>query len=612
MRAYYLGRSATMTSIRNIAFLVLTAGLGIGAYLMINGPLLRGGAAEEERLPVTVEMTAESTGLPQARDAADTDGPDTLVDVTQPGRGDLGGGSDGSPVASTVIWPLTVDLTLTLDGSVDVPEGAQRLNWGAKAGVKGSVLGARRRGIAATVLFLYGPNEGRSLQTDGRGRFGATNLLPGISIVRVTTADGRSVEREVRLMSRTTLDFHVSFAGATTLEGTAKDERGVPIDGAEVRVDGRPTFTNAEGIFVISGVPPGTAQVSVRKEGFAHCTQKVGVGYSDVVIAKNFVIFMKKGAQLQITVNRSVGAAEPSLAYLMPAAGPGRSSDGRSFPWHEINPISIPPGGTAVVDGLPLDSVNVGLFHRGAVPSPASRNVRIHGGRTNAVAIDLLPAPTVRGVVLDAGKPASGASVTIQASDRGHATSRSMQQKGPLIANSMVVTTSPAAYDETRTDAKGNFFFTSHPDLITTYYATATSRDGLRRGVAVIEPGAKSLSIELEPIENKVGAFEIGLPGRFQGLPVEISVNGKPAEPYMLRPGQPLLIENLPYGHWDVGARWRGQDVVMRQNVIVGDSVPMVPGSLPEGAIRGQTEDERRRVLEAAEIEAAAFAPKLR
>ncbi|QDV08909.1 hypothetical protein Poly30_44640 [Planctomycetes bacterium Poly30] len=600
-----------MTSFRNIAFLTLTAGIGIGAYLLVQGPLLRGGEVRADELPVTIQLTAGPG--PDRSAAGSGDGASSELaplDLKSAERDtDFVGGDN---VGTTVIWPLEVELSLAIDGSVEVPEGAQPIKWGASAGLKGSVRGAGGQPTSATVEFLYGPNEGRVLTTDGRGRFGASNLLPGISVLRLTTGDGQTVEREVSLTSRTHRDFHINFAGTSYISGTVKDEQGRLVENAEVRLDGRPAFTNADGEFTFGNVPAGSAQVTVRKEGYARCSQNVGVGYRETVIPGNFVIFLQKGGDLRISINRTVGAVEPSLAYLMPAAGPGRSGDGRSFPWHEINPVEIPPGGSALVEGLPLDSVSVRVFHRGAVAKPESRNVRIHGQRENAVAIDLMPAPTVRGLVLDKGKPAVGARIEIEASDRAHATSQAMSQKGPYFAMNMVATTVPAAFNETTADAKGTFLFTSQPGLITTYYATATSRDGLRRGVAVIKPGDSNVAIDLQPIEDEAGALELVLPGRFQGLPVEVSVNGDPSDPFMLRPGEPLLIEDLPLGHWDIRARWRGTEVLSRQVVEVTGDTGQVTGSLPPGAIQGQTEDERQRALAAEEIAQESYGARQR
>ncbi|MFT6831842.1 MAG: hypothetical protein ACJAZN_002010 [Planctomycetota bacterium] len=600
-----------MNSIRNIVFLVLTAGLGIGAYLMVHGPFLRGADVAADQPSMTIVTTSgPNASEPRTSEAGGNDRDLVAVDPVPDERGAQSFGGDN--VGSTVIWPLELELSLAIDGRVEIPEGAQPIKWGATAGLKGSVLGAGGRSVGATVDFLYGPNEGRALQTDGRGRFGASNLLPGISVVRITTADGQTVEREVALTSRTQRDFHISFSGTSFISGTVKDEKAAVVEGAEVRLDGKLTFTNQDGEFTFSGVPGGSAHVTVQKEGYARSSQNVGVGYRQTVIPKNFVIFLEKGGDLQISVNRSVGAAEASLAYLMPASGPGRRSDGRSFPWHEVNPVKIPAGGSAVVKMLPQGSVSVRLFHRGAVPSPESKNVRIHPGRANAVAIDLKPAPTFQGVVMDDGEPAGGARVEIEASDRSQATSRAMKQKGPYFAMEMVVPTVPAAYSETVTDAKGQFFFTNLPGLITTYYATATSRDGKKRGVTVIAPGEQSLFIQLKKIEEDAGTLEVELPGRFQGLPVEVMINGKPADPFMLRPGMPLLLEDLPTGHWDVRAKWRGAEVIPRQVIQIGTEPAVVEGSLPGGAVQGQTEDERSRALKAHEIAPEAYAPRAR
>ena len=587
---------------RNIGFLALTAVLGVGALFMVRSPLLGGGAVDVENFPIVIEKSEPTGALPPR---LEIEGPGGVTPLRDPGALVKSGGSD-RPALSTVIWPLVVELSLAIDGSVDVPEGAQFIGWGANAGIKGSVRGSSGRGAPSRVEFVYGPNEGRALQTDDRGRFGANDLFPGISVVRVTTGSSLSIEREVRLMGRTEREFHISFASPSFVSGTVKDEKGALVQGAEVRLDGKLQFTNDSGEFSFSNVPGGSAHVVVRKEGYAHTSQNMGIGYRQTVLPKNFIIFLKKGGELQISVNRTVGAVEPSLAYLMPASGPGRSSDGRGFPWHEINPVEIPAGGSAWVKGLPLETLSVRLFHRGAAARPASKVVRMHGGRPNAVAIDLVPAPVVRGLVTSENQPAPGATIQIEAADRARATSQSMQQKGPRFALSMVVPTVPSAYNETVANAEGQFTFTSPSELAATYYATATSQDGTRRGVGVVPPGALEVKIALEPISEKTGSLEIELPGRFQGLPVEVRLRGAPGEPYMLRSGEPLLVEDLTLGHWYVKARWRGSDVITRRVVVVEgkskDEPATVRGTLPAGAIQGQTAAERDRAIAAEEI----------
>ncbi|MEM8711469.1 MAG: hypothetical protein AAGG01_10990, partial [Planctomycetota bacterium] len=178
-----------------------------------------------------------------------------------------------------------------------------------------------------------------------------------------------------------------------------------------------------------------------------------------------------------------------------------------------------------------------------------------------------------------------------------------MQQRGPRFAMEMVVATTPAAFDETKTDGQGRFSLTSHSELITTYYATVTSRDGARCGVAVIQPGPETVTISLEEIDDRDGAVEIELPGRFQGLPVDLTTDGTPGEPFLLRPGTPLTLEDLTPGAWRVTATWRGETVVKPTLVNVeADGTALLTGALPTGAIQGQTAEVRERAIAAREV----------
>ncbi|MEM1448425.1 MAG: carboxypeptidase-like regulatory domain-containing protein [Planctomycetota bacterium] len=574
---------------RNALFVGLVALIGVAALLVARDagrPLP--GPTEEQRTIVRRGPTSprETTAEPEARDVE-------LADLEREEAPTIDG--PGS-AATTVVYPLEVDLSLVLPGSIEVPDGVMPIRSDANAGIDGSVTAPDGTPGSAEILFVHGPNASRTLSTDARGRFGANDLLQGLSIVRVTTSEGFTAEREVHLAQLSTAYLHVSFANAAYVNGTVQDERGKALEGAEVRLDGRLAYTDAEGHFRFTGVPPDRVIAVVKKEGYAITRRVVGVGIRGRIQADRFIIQMKEAASLTIAVEQSIGTSDPAIAFLMPAGGPGVDAAEHGFPWYEVNPISIPSGGRAVVEGLPPTSVAVHLFHRGAVARPRSKTVRLYGGRTSNVVMQLQPAPALVGRVLDDGEPVKGARIVIEAADRATATSKALGQRTPRFALQMVVPPLSAAYQETVTDAKGEFVFTSNPDVRMAYYVTATSRDGKRRGIGVLAPGQSEITLSLDEATDAVGDLVVDLPGRFQGLPVELRVQGAPRDPFVLRPGVPLVVEDLESGTWRVKARWRGAEVVFGALVEVGEEPGRVSGELPTGAIQGQTEDERRRV----------------
>jgi hypothetical protein len=89
------------------------------------------------------------------------------------------------------------------------------------------------------------------------------------------------------------------------------------------------------------------------------------------------------------------------------------------------------------------------------------------------------------------------------------------------------------------------------------------------------------------------GVLELEFPGRVQGTPVELTVNGEPIDPGIVPLEQPLTIEDLEHGTWRLSGVWNGQELfggAGYQDVeIEGRARALV--QLPEGAIHGQDEE---------------------
>lgn len=578
-----------MASVRNVLLLTLAGGLGVGAFLFARMDVL--GEPTEDGSHVTVV----------ARDVAVADGsrpanaPGSGIELVDPGANKDRAESGPGDARTTVIYPLVVEASLMLPGSVTVPDGAMPFRSGNNAGIEGNILGSDGRPASATISFLHGPNEGRVLTTDSRGRYGANDLLPGRTVVRIQTASGSAVEREVRLTQLSVKPYGLSFAHPSTVSGTVKSEKGKELEGAEVYLDGRLTFTDGDGRFTYLGVPAGKVWVTTKKPGFATTRRSVGVGLGATVVASDFQIVMGPPASLEIGFKRPLGTADPSIAILTPSEGSVVGLAERAFPWHEVNPVRVPAVGSVIVEGLPDTSVTVHVFHPSGIAVPRSRNVRLYGGKKGRLMVELQPVPRIRGQVTLGGKAAAGVTIKAEPADQGGAMSRAMGLRNPRQLSEVIVPPLPVTGHDLKTDAKGQFSFPLHPDVVADYYVTATSKDGQHKGVGVVRPGESQVAIQLEPVRDDRGAIEIALPGRFQGLPVELRIQGEPQEPRVLRPGLPLRLEGLEYGVWRLRARWRGDEVLYGTDVEVGPTDAQVRGELPSGAIQGQTEAERQR-----------------
>lgn len=563
---------------------ILSGGLGRGAEPLSAGPwepVERAGGDPDAGVGLTGSSDEDSSRVVLAELASESEVP----------------AGAGSGSGTTVIYPLEVELTLLLRGTVEVPDDVMPIGADATAGLEGSLVGDNGNPAPGIVEFIYGPNTGRKIQAGAQGRFGASDLLQGASIVKVTAPGGKVAVREVVLAQLSMTELHISFASVASVAGTITDGAGEPLEAAEVRSDGRVVYTDPDGVFRLGAVPAGKVLVTVRKPGYATTRRAVGVGFRQRVQPADFKIALGEAATLEVGLARSLGSVAPGYAILTPTAGSGGAAiPGGGFPWYEVNPVEIPRGGRGVVTGLPLGAVAVRAFKDGALAIPPSKNVRLKTGAANVVIIDLEPAPVVRGVVLDGGEPVKNARVTVEAADRTTASSKILGQRSPRTFLEVVMPPIPGAFQALRTDSRGRFEFSPHPAALTAYYVTATTKDGTRSGVGVVTQGTKEVTVSLQDAEVLTGEVEVNLPGRFQGLPVEVRIQGAPEGEQVLGAGAELILGDLERGTWRVTASWRGIQVVPGTVLEVGEERARVRGSLPSGAIRGQTAEERLRV----------------
>lgn len=584
-----------MRSNQKTLFLALTCAVAAAAVAALkSGTVLAPTPGEAEAAPAPTRREGAPARPPVAGEAERAD----LVDVRAP-RGEARA-EDGAPLGpggTTVIYPLEVELSLGLSQTIAVPDGAEPIRTGANARIEGAVLGSSGQPLDATIEFIQGPNQGRTLRTDAEGRFGASDLWPGLSLVRAKGPNQLTVEREVPLGYRSSSQLHISFANASTVAGTIKDERGRPIAGALVKVDGRPSYTTEDGIFSVSGVPAGRPLIVVEMEGYALARRSAGLGLRTNIAPESLVITLAEQASLTISTGRRAGIEGPSYAVLLPAGGADFGGGDTGFPWFMVNPIEVPASGSVTVDALPPGPLTLRLFHGGARSRPELKTVHLHSGRTESVTIDLEAGPTLRGTVLRDGEPVPGAIVTLEAANQTVASTAGIGERNPRALLGLVVPRIPTARDEARADAKGRFQFSRDADAVTTYYLRARTANGDLVGAAAVAPGQSEVVVEVAPPRKVEGKLVLRLPTtRHQGLPVEVRVNGAPRDPGVVRATEDLVIEGLERGLWMVEAQWRGKSVLTQMSVQIGERPHEVRvPTLPEGAVAGQTAEERRR-----------------
>jgi len=497
--------------------------------------------------------------------------------------------------ASTVEHPLEVRLVLVKEGSFDGGELPPPRS-DANASLRGFLRGAKGTGTPGKVTFVAGPNQGRELRTDSGGRFGATDLYQGLSFVRIETDSGLSSERELTLrqLSRSELNLDMSRPAAAYVSGKVTDLSGSPLEGAEVRMDGGRTLTDFNGEFEFPRITPGKVPATVKKHGYATSYQLFHVVHGRAISRDKLTFVLHPSVDLELRLEAAVGSPGPVQVFILPVGGRsvGTQLGARTFPWHELNPVLVHPGGSTLLEGLQEGHVSILAFHPGAVASPPLVNKNLVPGRQNQHLIRLRAASAViRGLVKGVdGRPLRGARVRLEDPARTYASSQAMQQRRPDFMLGAVVPHMPAAVQETTTDRMGRFVLTSYPEISPKgYYLTVESPDGKARAVQAVTNAGVDLEIELEEVEESAGRLLVHMGGRYQGLPIDATINGQPLERFTLPADEQLLLDGLVPGLWRLEVWWS------RDQLVPGKQLRIEPGRdttellvLPLPAIEGR------------------------
>jgi hypothetical protein len=499
--------------------------------------------------------------------------------------------SDSPESFTTVVFPLEVELELVHTNESPQAAGVPARGSGAKAQIKGTIRDTRNAGVRAEIEFVAGSNQGRILYCDGSGEFGARDLNPGISIVRVSGPGIAGSEREVMLRQDRETLFNLSYARPQRVAGTVYDRESKPIAGASVSFDGQKTTTDENGVFELGAVALGDALVVIQKPGYAGVRQKSQVSIGAAVDASKLKFLLEPGAHLTVSVVETINTSEEAWLYILPI-GAGQE---RKFPWHTKNPVRVWPGGSVTIDDLPPGMVSLRLFHAGAVAKPASSSVLLGPGDTTSVDLHLEPAPVVQGVVMDGKSPAPAAKVVLEAPDRTAAMLALFGESNYLFLENDVFPSLPPAVQSVTTNGLGEFVLNANEWAAPVRYLSATSQDGKRVAHAVLKPGDKTATLALAPVESGSGALRLVTQTRYQPLPVKVIVDGTPRDPMLLPKGRDLSIGSLPRGSWLVTVRWNGEKLIFRAPIQLEGEVSM-DVALPQGAIDGQDDDTRKRV----------------
>jgi hypothetical protein len=564
-----------------IVGLVVLASLVVGLRFFVGTSVP---ASEPPREIVAAPPPVESTAgavksAAEVQAPAETTGDENLVVV-------------GDPTKTNVAWAAKLSLELVQPAGLPRSSGMATLGSGANARFVGSVRDGRGEPVAAQLNFIAGPNKGRALSTNTAGKFGASDLYPGLSVVEIDGPGYLDARREVRLRggSETTLNLGFGLPGA--VGGRVIDREDKPIAGATIEVDGQIAFSDLDGKFLLSSVPSGLdLECIVSMQGFAAHSELVTVSANKA--NADLVFRLMPGASLDVEVPEAVGAPGEASIVLMNQ----NTFGSRSFPWRLKNPIPITPGSRVRIDDLPPGvRVRIYVFHTGAYAKPEYQEALLQEGSTQAAIVHLEPAPVVVGTVRTRdGLIVQGAKVRLEAPDRVGSTVSYFEQTS-MFLESEVLPNFPMGLQETLSDHNGRFEFTSFPKQAPKRYLIAESVDGKLSGSVVVGPEDETVNVVIGPSGSGNSLLKIEFPGRHQAIEVLCSVQGAPRDPFLLPAHDPLVLEGLAPGTWRLKATWNGQDVPMDKSVgepglfvLQGETTQLL--RLPRGAIDGQDED---------------------
>lgn len=482
---------------------------------------------------------------------------------------------------TTVLWPLEVHLDLVRPAVLpDVP--GTPLGSGNTARMRGRIADIYGDGAQATIEFVGGPNRGRALTTGADGSFGANDLYPGLDIVTVTGPSILGSKREIVLRQGKETLLNIAYGQPGGAQGRVLDARNEKVAGATVTIDGQSTLTDASGDFYLPRIAAGAeVLVEIDHPDYAPFRSEMGIARSFVAEASRMVFNLEDPASLVLELGADIGGPGPAQVVLVPTHG----GMNRSYPWYRVNPIALGPA-PVTIERLPPGSFHVYAFRPGAVGDPPRSRLTLTAGETRAHVVGLRAAPTVRGRVVDDGQVVPGATVRLVAADPVRATLDVFREES-LFLEAEVLPPLPAARQEVRADVNGEFVLTGYGERSAWRLLEAVDPAGERRAVLAIGPDDEQVEVELEPVAAGHATLQLLLSGRFQSLPVQVVVDGRPREPFELPPDRDLELDDLAAGTWDLRVTWWAEELLQVDGLRIED-VTQRSLTLPDAARTGQ------------------------
>jgi len=375
--------------------------------------------------------------------------------------------------------------------------------------------------------------------------------------------------------------------------GRVQDASGTGLEGARVVIDGTQVITDGDGGFYLGSVAAGTVLCEVEHEGFARYEELVAVAGGQTMPKERMTFTLKPAAELRVVVQGNAGGPGPAWIYVFsdrPEYTSASAYRNESYPWHKVNPVQAFPGTPVTISGLRPEIVKVHVFRPGARALVKTVNLATS---LRDIVMELRPAPTLTGTVLERGQPVFGAKVKLEAPDRVRATLGYFTEPSYFLETA-VIPNLPPGLQETTTDAQGRFVLSAWADTSPVRYLEARGPGGGTWAGRFVRPEDQNVRLELGAVDLGESTLLVDFPGRHQGLPVELWIGGAPSATSVLGPEEDLEVSNLVAGRWKIAASWHGAPLQAPAEIEIEDVQRHTIALLPE-CIQGQTEEQWRR-----------------
>ncbi len=528
------------------------------------------------------------------------------------GNGDANDAGAQNPLATTVAWPVEIELDLIAPIDVPVVAGVEALGSGKRARLRGQIFGRSGVGVRANLLLRSGLNAGTRIETASDGTFGPVDLYPGLAEIEVSAPGVPGSVRELRLATGQATDFNVSYGLPGVALGRVTDNGQKGIEGVEVELDGQKTLTDAEGNFRFADMTGGdNLLIVLKKQGYAARMRRVGIAAGRTTESDNLRFQLDPGCSLDVSVLDKAGVGDKAQVVILPA----NPDIERTFPWHRLAPLEVVAGSTLRLDDLPAARVTVRVYHHGAVAEPESDSITLRPGIRAVHQVHMRPVsssagskPTasapqrdsvkrVYGQITDrTGTGISNARVVLEVPDRAAVANTYLgDPSGAGAIHREMIPALAQVAQTARTDSTGRYAFTVWTFYATSaHYLSAESPDGTLRGARLVRLPEEEANLVLEPVAKSSATLRLVFNGRTQALPVVASIDGQSLGQRVIPVDEDFVLEGLRQGTWNLTASWNATPVGGGgEFTLKGERA--VELTLPAGAILGQDPDTLMR-----------------